>query len=47
VLKNYYIHAGQLIDTQKGKSVNEKTIIVSDGIITSVEDGFLVPNDAF
>jgi imidazolonepropionase-like amidohydrolase len=45
--QNYYIHAGRLIDTQNGKLVTNKTIVVSDGLITSVEDGFASPTESF
>lgn len=45
--QNYYIHAGRLIDTQNGKLVPNKTIVVSDGLITSVEDGFASPTESF
>ena len=45
--QNYYVHAGRLIDTQNGKLVTNKTIVVSDGLITSVEDGFASPTESF
>ena len=45
--QNYYIHAGRLIDTQNGKLVTNKTIVVSDGLITSVEYGFASPTESF
>jgi len=45
--QNYYIHAGRLIDTQNGKLVTNKTIVVSDGLITSVEDGFASQTESF
>ncbi len=45
--QNYYIHAGRLIDTQNGKTVTNKTIVVSNGLISSIEDGFLTPNNSF
>lgn len=45
--QNYYIHAGRLIDTQNGKTVTNKTIVVSNGLISSIEDGFLTLNNSF
>ena len=44
-LKNYYIHAGQLIDTQNGELLKKKTIVVSHGLITAVENNFITPSD--
>ncbi|TXD85513.1 amidohydrolase family protein [Subsaximicrobium wynnwilliamsii] len=38
-----YLHCGKLIDTKTGKVLTEKTIIVSDGRITSVENGYVQP----
>lgn len=41
ISQNTYIHCGKLIDTESGKVLENKTIIVSNQIITSVEDGFV------
>lgn len=35
-----YLHCGKLIDTKSGKVLTEKTIVVSDGKIVSVENGY-------
>lgn len=40
-----YIQCGKLIDTKNGKVLTNKTIIVSDKIIKSVENGFINPTD--
>lgn len=41
-----YIHCGKLIDTKNGKVLTKKTIIVSNKLIKSIEDGFVTPTDA-
>lgn len=41
-----YIHCGKLIDTKNGKVLTNKTIIVSNKLIKSLEDGFVTPTDA-
>jgi imidazolonepropionase-like amidohydrolase len=41
-----YIHCGKLIDTKNGKVLTKKTIIVSNKLIKSLEDGFVSPTDA-
>ncbi|MFN4028322.1 MAG: amidohydrolase family protein [Flavobacterium sp.] len=38
-----YIYCGKLIDTKAGKVLTNKTIVVSNKIIKSIEDGFIVP----
>lgn len=38
-----YIHCGKLIDTQNGRVLTEKTIVVSGNTISSVEDGYVNP----
>ncbi|RLD78095.1 MAG: amidohydrolase family protein, partial [Bacteroidetes bacterium] len=38
-----YIYCGKLIDTKEGKVLTNRTIIVTDNIITSVEKGFKNP----
>jgi imidazolonepropionase-like amidohydrolase len=40
-----YMQCGKLIDTKNGKVLTNKTIIVSDKIIKSVENGFINPTD--
>ena len=40
-----YIHVGNLFDVVSGKYLKNKTIIVSDNIIQSIEDGFLESDD--
>ncbi|HLO56186.1 MAG TPA: amidohydrolase family protein [Saprospiraceae bacterium] len=37
------IHCGKLIDVEKGMVLNNKSIVVADGIIKSVEDGYITP----
>jgi len=39
--QNTYIHCGKLVDTKKGKVLEEMTIIVTDNKITAVEKGYL------
>lgn len=39
-----YIHCGKLIDTQNGRVLTEKTIVVSGNTITSVQDGYVNPS---
>ncbi|SKB75478.1 Imidazolonepropionase [Salegentibacter holothuriorum] len=41
--QDLYIQAGKLVDTKSGKVLTEKTIIVSEERIKSVEDGFVNP----
>jgi len=41
-----YLHCGKLIDTKNGKILTNKTIIVSNKLIKSLEDGFVTPTDA-
>ncbi|MEO5777200.1 MAG: amidohydrolase family protein [Flavobacterium sp.] len=40
-----YIQCGKLIDTKNGKVLTGKTIIVSDKIIKSIQDGFINPTN--
>ena len=35
-----YIHAGKIYDTNSGKLSSEKTIIISDNVIKSIENGY-------
>ena len=37
------IHCGKLIDVDKGLVLNNKSIVVADGLIKSVEDGYITP----
>ncbi|WP_417876187.1 amidohydrolase family protein [Winogradskyella sediminis] len=41
--QNTYIHCGNLIDTESGKVLKEKTIIVSGNKIISVKNGYVTP----
>lgn len=41
--QNTYIHCGKLIDTQNGRILTEKTIVVSGNTIISVQDGYVNP----
>ena len=38
--QDIYIHAGKIYDTNSGKLSSEKTIIISDNIIKSIENGY-------
>ena len=40
-----YIHAGKIFDSSSGKYQLNKTIIISDNIISSIEDGFIEPKN--
>ena len=44
--QDIYIQCGNLIDTKNGKTLTDKTIIVSNKLIKSIEDGFVTPTDA-
>lgn len=44
--QDIYIQCGNLIDTKNGKTLTNKTIIVSNKLIKSIEDGFVSPTDA-
>jgi imidazolonepropionase-like amidohydrolase len=41
--QDLYLHCGQLIDTQDGKVLKNKTIVVSENTIKDVLDGFIQP----
>jgi imidazolonepropionase-like amidohydrolase len=43
--QNTYILCGKLIDTRSGKVQTNKTIVVTDKIITRIEDGFILPKN--
>ena len=40
-----YIHAGKIYDSNSGKYHSNKTIIISENIISSIEDGFISPKN--
>jgi len=40
-----YIHAGKIYDSNSGKYHLNKTIIISENIISSIEDGFINPKN--
>mgnify|MGYP001822268143 FL=1 len=42
--QNTFIHCGKLIDTRKGKVLEQMTIVVSGNQITSVEKGYTAPS---
>ncbi len=44
--QNTYIHCGKLIDTKKGKVLQEMTIIITGNKITGVEKGYLNPKSS-
>lgn len=44
ISQNTYLHCGKLIDTKAGKVLENKTIIVSEHKIVTIENGFLQPN---
>lgn len=44
--QDIYIHAGKLVDTKNGKVLTEKTIVVSDKKIKSVENGYVQPRNS-
>jgi len=43
--QNTYLHCGKLIDTKKGKVLENKTIVVSGSKIISIENGFSLPQN--
>ena len=45
VSQDKYIHAGKIFDSSSGKCQLNKTIIISDNIISSIEDGFIEPKN--
>ena len=42
--QNTFLHCGKLIDTRKGKVLEQMTIVVSGNQITSVEKGYTAPS---
>ena len=43
--QDIYIHAGKIYDTNSGKLSSKKTIIISDNIIKSIENGYKEAGD--
>ena len=43
--QDIYIHAGKIYDTNSGKLSSKKTIIISDNIIKSIENGYKEADD--
>lgn len=44
--QDIYLHCGQLIDTEKGKVLTEKTIVVSGKTIKSIQNGYVNSENA-
>lgn len=44
--QNTYLQCGKLIDTESGKILKEKTIVVSENKIVSVIDGYITPKNS-
>ncbi len=44
--QNTYIHCGKLIDTNKGKVLQEMTVIITDNKISAIENGYRKPESA-
>ena len=44
--QNTYIHCGKLIDTKKGKVLQEMTIVITDSKISAVEKGYKNPESS-
>ncbi len=44
--QDIYLHCGQLIDTEKGKVLTKKTIVVSGKTIKSIQNGYVDPENA-
>lgn len=40
-----YLHCGKILDVESGKMLNERTIIVSDGKIKSIQNGYMNGGD--
>jgi len=43
--QDIYLHCGQLIDTEKGKVLTKKTIVVSGKTIKSIQNGYVDPEN--
>lgn len=39
--QDYYLHCGKILDTQSGKELSNKTVIVSKNKIIKIQDGFI------
>lgn len=46
VAQDIYLHCGKLVDTQNGKVLTDKTIVVSGTTIKEVKNGFVTPKNA-
>jgi imidazolonepropionase-like amidohydrolase len=44
--QNTYIHCGKLIDTNKGKVLQEMTVVVTDNKISAIENGYRNPESS-
>ena len=44
--QDIFIHAGKIYDSNSGKYKLNKTIVISENIISSVEDGFILPKNS-
>ena len=44
--QNTYLHCGKLIDTESGKVLTEKTIVVSGNKIVSIKNGYVKPESS-
>lgn len=44
--QNTYLHCGKLLDTESGKVLQERTIVVSGSEILSVVDGYITPKNS-
>jgi imidazolonepropionase-like amidohydrolase len=43
--QDLFLHCGKIIDTENGKTLNNKTIIVSGNKILSIKNGFISPDN--
>ena len=43
--QDLFLHCGKIIDTENGKTLNNKTIIVSGNKILSIKNGFISPEN--
>lgn len=46
VAQDIYLHCGKLVDTQNGKVLTDKTIVVSGNTIKEIKNGFVAPKNA-
>lgn len=42
--QDIYLHCGKVIDTESGKILKNKTIIVSDNKIAEIKNGYVYKN---